>query len=108
VSRKVGTNLMKNFYIKLAEAAIILVLLIVFIFLLVDCKMEGEKMRLKIAILEENQEKKLIETQEIRKAYSSILIKLVDENRITIAEISSSLPGKEFEVFTEIQNGKND
>jgi hypothetical protein len=95
---------MKDFYIKLIEAAIILILLIIFIFLLADCKMEREKMRLKIALLEEENEKIQVETQEIRKVYFSILTRLIDENRMTIAEISSSLPTKEFDVFTAIQN----
>ena len=95
---------MKDFYIKLIEAAIILVLLIVFIFVLVDCKMDSEKMRLKISLLEDGNEKLRIETQEIRKAYCTLLIKFIEENKVTAAEISSSLPAKEFAVFTTIQN----
>lgn len=95
---------MKDFYVKLIEAAVILILLIVFIFLLADCKMESEKMRLKIELLEEEKEKIQVETQEIRKAYCTLLIKFIEENKVTTTEIFSSLPAKEFDVFTTIQN----
>ena len=95
---------MKDFYIKLIEAAIILILLIVFVFLLADCKMENEKLRLKASLLEDNLEKNQIEAQEIRKAYAVILSRLVAENRITSAEISSYLTTKEYEIFNSIKN----
>lgn len=99
-----GSNSMKDFIIKLTEAAIILILLILFIFVLADCKMESEKLRLKIALLEDENEKLRIETQEIRKAYSAILTRLIDEKKVSIIEISSLLPAKEFEIFTTIQD----
>ena len=97
---------MKNFYVKLGEAAIILILLIVFIFVLADCKMDGEKMRLKISLLQDENETLRIETREIRKTYYALLNKLIDENKISIEEISSSLPVKEWEVFNTLQSKK--
>lgn len=97
---------MKDFYVKLGEAAIILTLLIVFIFVLADCKMDREKMRLKISLLLDENEKLRIETQEIRKTYFTLLIRLIDENKISIEEISSLLPAKEWEVFDTLQSKK--
>ena len=97
---------MKDFYIKLIEAAIILILLIVFIFMLADCKMEGEKMRLKISLLEDENEKLRIETQEVRKAYSAILTRLIDEKRLTITEISTLLPAKEYEILANTRDNQ--
>ena len=96
---------MKDFYIKLIKAAIILILLIVFVFLLADCKMENEKLRLKVSLLQDDLEKTRVETREIRKAYAAILIRLLAEKRTTSSEISSHLSTEEFEIFTAIQKG---
>jgi len=97
---------MKDYFIKLTEAAVILILLILFIFVFADCKMDSEKLRLKIELLEDENEKIGIETQEIRKAYSAFLARLIDENRVTISEISAFLPAKEFEVFSTLRDKK--
>ena len=97
---------MKDFYVKLGEAAVILILLIIFIFVLADCKMDSEKLRLKNSLLQDENEKLRIETQEIRKTYCALLIKLSEENKVTLKEISSSLPAKEKEVFKTLQSRK--
>ena len=97
---------MKDFYVKLIEAAVVLVFLIVFIFVLADSKMESEKLRLKISLMEDENEKLRIESQEIRKVYSALLIRLVNQNKVTIKEISASLPAKEWEVFNTMQSKK--
>ena len=97
---------MKDFYVKFGEAAIVLILLIVFIFVLADCKMDNQKLRLKISLVQDENEKLIIETQEIRKTYFALLIRLIDDNKVSREEISSSLPAKEWEVFNTLQSKK--
>ena len=98
---------MKDFYVKLGEGAIVLILLIVFIFVLADCKMDNQKLRLKISLVQDENEKLIIETQEIRKTYFALLSRLIDDNKVSREEISSSLPAKEWSLFTSLQNKEN-
>jgi len=94
---------MKEIFSKLITLAIAMVLFIIFIFLFVDCKIENEKLRLKIALLEDKNEKIQIESWEIRKTYSTLLGELIQNHKMTLEELSSILPKQEIEIFIKSQ-----
>jgi len=100
---------MKEMLSKLMPLALVMILFMTFIFLYADCKIKNEKLALKVALLEEENEKIQIESGEIRKTYSRFLKELIHSRKVTLEELSELLPQPEMEYFLnsqERQTGK--
>ena len=94
---------MKEMLSKLIPLAVIMILFMIFIFLYADCKIENEKLQLKVALLEEENEKIQIESGEIRKTYTRFLVELIHSRKMTLEELSELLPRPEMENFLNSQ-----
>ena len=93
---------MKEIILKLIQISFIILMIILSLFLLVDCKMDNEKLSLKISLLRDDYEELNIETEEMRKYYAKAFYHLVEQNRITVDDLITLLPEKEIQYIKSL------
>ena len=97
---------MKNIILKLIQISLIFLTVILFLFLLVDCKMECEKLRLQVSLLRDENEKLRVESIELQKHFDRTFISLIEQNKIRIKDLTSILSDKEIENIQNFSDAK--
>ena len=72
-------------------------MVILWLFLLVDCKMENEKLSLQVSLLRDDYEKLEIETQKMRKHYARAFYQLVEQDKPVLDDLTPILPEREIQ-----------
>ena len=87
---------MRRIIITLLEISVIIVTLTIFLFVLVDCKMENVELKTKYDILNDRVTDLEKELAGIRQVYSMTLITLIQNNKTSLDELSTQLPEHEY------------
>jgi hypothetical protein len=101
-----GKIVMKNIILKLIEISLIILVVILFLFLFVDCKMEGEKLRLQASLLRDENEKLRVESGELQKHFERSFISLLEQKKIQVEDLMSVLTDKEIENIQNLIDAK--
>jgi len=71
-------------------------IMIIFLFLFVDCKMENVQLKTKYEILNEKVTDLEKELTGIRQVYSQVFVSLIDSHKISLDQLSKQLPEHEY------------